>query len=316
MTDKIFTAITANYNDAATIRRTVVSVAANKEFLKEHIIVDDGSTDDSVDVLNSLKKEFPHLRVIITGKNRGTNLAVQEGLNRAKGKFVFFVSANDYMGENVLNRAVEALRTYPNTKIFVSDVCYFDDKGDRKWVRSFSNQNNAIFLSQNVLMNWQKKFRPLVNGSAILSIDALKDTNAMDDPLLEYHTDWFAFHAVAYRYGLVYLPQVGLNFGRTRGNYSSKSRVWDIQFKVIERIFNHLNRPENSDIRSAFVQSNLLGFLPLFGRYLVSTSNLELNDKLRLLPTVIILFSYRLVSNIIHPSLIEMINLYLRKSQK
>lgn len=64
----------------------------NKTF--EIIFVDDGSDDQSFDVLLSLKEKYPQLRIIRFRKNFGKSAALSEGFKRAKGKIVFTMDAD------------------------------------------------------------------------------------------------------------------------------------------------------------------------------------------------------------------------------
>jgi teichuronic acid biosynthesis glycosyltransferase TuaG len=90
--------ITAAYNSAAHIERTVHSVAGQSLQALEHIIIDDGSTDDTPAIVANLARQFPHLRVIQQA-NRGAGAARNAGIAAARARYVAFLDSDDYWTE-------------------------------------------------------------------------------------------------------------------------------------------------------------------------------------------------------------------------
>lgn len=67
----------------------------------EIICVNDGSTDNSTEILNSYAKKFPIIK-IINQENKGLSGARNTGLRYAKGDYILFVDSDDYLENNVL----------------------------------------------------------------------------------------------------------------------------------------------------------------------------------------------------------------------
>lgn len=89
-----FSFVTATYNRAAFLP-TLVSCMSNQTFQEfEIIIVDDGSTDDTVEVLERLKTSEPRLRVI-RQENKERGSARNNGIRQASGKYVVFADSDD-----------------------------------------------------------------------------------------------------------------------------------------------------------------------------------------------------------------------------
>jgi glycosyltransferase involved in cell wall biosynthesis len=86
--------ITAAYNSAGVIERNIRSVAAQSLQPKEHIVIDDGSVDDTASIVEALQREFPHLQ-LIRQANGGAARARNTGIAAATGRFVAFLDSDD-----------------------------------------------------------------------------------------------------------------------------------------------------------------------------------------------------------------------------
>jgi len=85
------------FNDAPTIADLVHRVDAtlsNLGIAHEIIVVNDGSTDDSLAVLRALADELPVLRVVDHGENRGYGAALRSGFAAARGEWVFYTDGD------------------------------------------------------------------------------------------------------------------------------------------------------------------------------------------------------------------------------
>jgi teichuronic acid biosynthesis glycosyltransferase TuaG len=98
--------ITAAYNSANVIERNIRSVGRQSLQPVEHIIIDDGSTDDTASVANALREEYPHLRVI-RQENCGAARARNVGIAEATGRFIAFLDSDDEWTEQKLSAQIE-----------------------------------------------------------------------------------------------------------------------------------------------------------------------------------------------------------------
>ena len=88
----------------------------------EIICVDDGSTDDSLNILKELSKQDTRLKVY-TQENQGASVARNNALEKASGDYIYFFDADDYAVEDCLEKV------YSNAVNNDSDmvIFYFDN---------------------------------------------------------------------------------------------------------------------------------------------------------------------------------------------
>lgn len=100
------TILTPSFNQGPYIEQTIRSVLAQKYEPVEHIVIDGGSTDSTVDVL----KKYPHLRWI-SEKDRGQADALNKGFAKATGDIVGWINSDDYYEDNIFKSIAECFLT-------------------------------------------------------------------------------------------------------------------------------------------------------------------------------------------------------------
>lgn len=103
--DGLVSVVTASYNCAMHVERSIRSVARQSCMPLEHIVVDDGSTDDTLALLSDLTRTVPHLKVI-SEPNRGAGPARNSGIQLARARYVAFIDSDDSWLENKLERQI------------------------------------------------------------------------------------------------------------------------------------------------------------------------------------------------------------------
>lgn len=94
--------ITINYNNKAGLADTIASVLAQSELSIEYIVIDGGSSDGSVDVID---KQSKRLAYWVSEPDRGVYHAMNKGIAHAKGRYVTFLNSGDiFHSADVLQR--------------------------------------------------------------------------------------------------------------------------------------------------------------------------------------------------------------------
>lgn len=111
------------YNKAQSIQKTLDSVLAQTYTNYEVIIVDDGSTDSSAQVVEELLKKSPSLQGggrgrLIKKPNGGVSSARNRGIQEAKYRYIAFLDADDYWESTYLETQAKMIHDFPNAKMW------------------------------------------------------------------------------------------------------------------------------------------------------------------------------------------------------
>jgi O-antigen biosynthesis protein len=104
--------VTPCYNASATLAETIASVAGQTYPQVEHLVVDDGSSDDSWRVIEAHRGQVTGLEL---GENRGGAHARNQGAARARGEYLLFLDADDLLGREAIAGLVAAAREQAGT---------------------------------------------------------------------------------------------------------------------------------------------------------------------------------------------------------
>lgn len=128
--------ITVSYNAEKTLGRSLDSVAQQTYSNVEHILVDGGSTDASMDIA---AKSGKHLAKSLSEPDKGIYDAMNKGLGLSTGDVVAFLNADDfYVSEDILSQVAEAM-TANQFDILTGNVAFFRPGLEDKIVRTYNS---------------------------------------------------------------------------------------------------------------------------------------------------------------------------------
>lgn len=202
--------ITATYNAATKLERNIRSVAAQSLQALEHIIVDDGSTDETAELIGQMRREFPHLRAIRQA-NRGAGSARNAGIEAARGRFIAFLDSDDYWTQCKLEAQI-GFMTKLGVAFSYGDYGTLDARTDR-WLGHHEAPSSLTY-------------RDLLRGCPIGCLTAAFDQEALGKhymPHVRRGQDWGLWLKLArLGEGARRYPGCHAIYMRSRGSLSSK----------------------------------------------------------------------------------------------
>ncbi len=142
----VISVITATFNSASTVCDCLESVSAQRSSV-EHIIVDGGSTDDTLERVAS----FPHVARIVSEPDRGIYDAMNKGIALATGEVIGILNSDDlYAHPDVLARVAEVFSDSRIDSCY-GDLVYVHPADTRRVVRKWKSDS---FLGSSFYWGW------------------------------------------------------------------------------------------------------------------------------------------------------------------
>ena len=131
---KKFSIVTPSFNQGQYIRETIESVLNQNYPSIEHIVMDGGSTDETVEIL----KSYSHLNWV-SEKDGGQSDALNKGFAKITGDYVGWVNSDDWFAPNIFGEIAEALEKHP----IVMGACELRDEN-----------NQTMYVVPNIERTW------------------------------------------------------------------------------------------------------------------------------------------------------------------
>lgn len=137
--------ITVCLNAKDTIEETIKSIASQAYQNIEHIIIDGGSTDGTLEIIEKYKSNIAYL---VSEPDNGIFNAQNKGIKAATGDILYFLNANDYLfDEKVVEDAVDFFKN-TGAKMVFGDMSFIDKNGHEKERRIYSDVDKLFFINE------------------------------------------------------------------------------------------------------------------------------------------------------------------------
>ena len=216
------------YNAEKTILETITSVL-NQTFSDfELIVINDGSTDKTLERLNTL--EDSRLK-IFSYENGGESVARNRGISQATGDFIAFIDADDLWTPDKLELQLAALQQHPEAGVAYSWAYYMDEDGESLQAEP------PIFVQGNVQVELLVKDFIVSGSNCMVRREAIKSVGEFD-PSLPCAADWDYWLRLAARWPFVVVPKHQILYRISSNSASSQVEVMErCNLIVIERGF-------------------------------------------------------------------------------
>lgn len=229
----------ASYNHQRFVEAAVRSIMAQEGVSFELIVVDDGSTDDSPEILERLSREL-HFQYIHR-PNKGVVATMNELLSLARGKYFCSFASDDMMPAGRLAGQSQYLEAHPEVPVCFGQIVIMDGNGnhgetpDPRYTKSIPELTfEEFFLGK----------KEVHGCSEMIRLDVFREMGGYDTQYpFEDFPLWLKF---LYEYGKLPVLPVLCCYYRVHGNNMSSSRqlMYGTFLKVIERYKDHVLYPQ------------------------------------------------------------------------
>ena len=211
------------YNAQATIAQTIESVRQQTYSNLEIIVINDGSSDRTTEIVNQILD--PRIK-LFNYPNGGVATARNRGIAKAKGEYIAFLDADDFWKSDKLKLQLQALSKNPDARVAYSwtyfwyseDICYPSEP--------VYHQENIYpqLLTKNFLHHGSN---PLIRREAIASVGEF-------DPSFPHCADWDYYLRLAAKYDFVVVPKHQIYYRQSTNSMTSK--IDDIERQLCQMI--------------------------------------------------------------------------------
>jgi len=194
-----FSIVTPSMNQAQFLEGTIRSVLGQQYPNVEHIIIDGGSTDATLDIL----KKYPHLRWV-SEPDRGQSHALNKGFKMATGEIIGWLNADDTYCPNTFTLVASAFER-PGVMVVYGDGNEIDEQGRIQRVRKSRGISSDSFIKY-----WKWKYE--YTQPALFFRKRVFDVVGFLDERLYYVMDHEFFLRLSLQYELQYIPAVLASF--------------------------------------------------------------------------------------------------------
>lgn len=186
--------VTPTYNSAKFIAETVTSVQAQTYPHWELIIVDDGSKDETVEIVRQLSAADSRIHLIVSPENIGPARARNLGIDRVQGRYMTFLDADDIWFPHFLANSIAAITTTGVPFVF----------------SSYRRSNEQLeFVYSDFIVPKKVSYTDILKTNSISCLTAFLDINALGKkwmPVIQKRQDmglWLQYlKQIPYAYGI------------------------------------------------------------------------------------------------------------------
>jgi len=220
----VVSVVTPSHNSSRFIRETIESVLLQKYPAIEHIVIDGGSTDGTLDIL----REYPHL-TWISEPDRGQSDALNKGFLQAQGDIIGWLNADDTYEPDAVFTAVNFLLENDNVDLVYSDARVIDETSRQIGI----TKSRPFDLNLLLISNFINQPTVFVRRHIIKRLGGVNED-------LDFVMDRELWLRIGCSFGMHYLPnKILANFRLIRGtkSFEQMTKFHEEWLLVLEQSF-------------------------------------------------------------------------------
>jgi glycosyltransferase involved in cell wall biosynthesis len=247
--------IVPSYNHALYIENCIKSIVNQSYKNIQLIVIDDGSKDNSVDILTRLSQDYNF--TFVSQKNIGLSATLNKGIKDfAKGKYLTIVASDDWWLPNKIETQVKFLSEHTQYKMCYGKANVVDENGVIKY--TYGNAPKTTDFFKELINATEGSFIPVL--TVMYDRDIHHEVGYYDEQ--SYIEDWDMHLRIAYKYPIGFINE-SLACYRYHGNNMSSNTVKMMNSLInIVKKWNHL-----SDYNEIIKNWELIAFRQLAKNY-------------------------------------------------
>ena len=219
-----------NYNHGRYLHRSVGAILGQSRPPDEFVIVDDGSTDDSVAILEEYARTNPSVRLIRHPRNRGLVAAMETGLADVRSEYVYMAASDDYVKPGFFESAMAMAARHPEAGIVFGRLLLGWAGGFEEPGPDFPEWREPTFASPARYLEEYLRRAPAIHSLTSATLyrrSCLEEVGGTHEEL-GFWADAFTSRAIALKHGACFIPQACAVFVFSPAGYCG-SQVSDLE---------------------------------------------------------------------------------------
>ena len=226
MSSPFLTVVMPNYNHAQYLDHAVETIVTQTRPPDQFIILDDGSTDDSVDRITAWVQRYPYIQFVRNQRNSGVIAAHQRLFELARGQYLYPASADDDLLPQFFERAMEMAERFPQAGVICGRMVIADEQSREIDLIDVRRWQELLYAPpEQFLSEYLEVEEPShsLTSSTIFRRSCLEEVRWFR-PELGSWADTFAIRAIGLKDGICFVPERFSIWRRMKQNFSEKSR--------------------------------------------------------------------------------------------
>lgn len=255
------------YNTEKYLRECIDSILSQGMNSYEIIIINDGSTDGSEEIINEYVEKYQFIKYIFQ-ENEGQGSARNKGINLALGKYIYFMDSDDILNTNLFSKVFSKTMNNDVDAMFFDGKSFIDNnyKNDKNIINKFSytrNKSYGLFESgEQIFVEFSRDKVTFISPCLyIVKASVYKDNNLYFPESIKHEDEVFTMKLFFYLSKVehiseeVFLRRIRENSTMTKKNYLDTFRF---HVAVLERLdeFYHKFKFNNSTAKEYFFKKN------------------------------------------------------------
>jgi GT2 family glycosyltransferase len=253
--------VLSNFNHGRYLRESLGAICSQTRAADEIIVIDDGSIDDSVEIIEEFVARYPTIRFLKNASNVGLQASMARALSIVSADYLVWAAADDRLLPEFLERSMTVLERHPDAGLCFSELAVLRGDSGRieRWaeVPALAHIFDLAGLPEylgpaDLERRMRRAYLPMTSNSVIVRRAALLASGGYRTRL-EWYADSFAYAVVALRHGACVVPQTLALLRANPESYSARGRrEARLEQAMAQAVLDELAAADLRDVRRAF----------------------------------------------------------------
>jgi glycosyltransferase involved in cell wall biosynthesis len=253
--------VLSNFNHGRYLRDSMGAICSQTRAADEIVVIDDGSIDDSVEIIEEFVARYPTIRFLKNASNVGLQTSMARALSVVTADYLVWAASDDRLLPEFLERSMIVLERHPEAGLCFSELAVL--RGDSGRIERFAEITAVAHIFDladlpeylgpaELERRMRRAYLPMTSNSVIVRRAALLASGGYRTRL-EWYADSFAYAVVALRHGACVVPRTLALLRANPESYSARGRrEARLERAMAHAVLDELATADLGDVRRAF----------------------------------------------------------------